>query len=196
MFMPLRDWYVLQVINGREKQIAEKLTDAGIRSCVPEREVNIRQRGKWHRETRLFFDGYVFIRCQYSADIYHTVKRIGGVIRILPDAIHPVALHSDEADFIKICSRGVIGLHDIIRNGNQYEIADGELADPVVCGGQQIYELFLPECDELVLTEVDAETPDADAFFPEFAGDFEVYEEGPDTTENGITYRIKRYKRR
>ena len=128
MFMPLRDWYVLQVINGREKQIAEKLTDAGIRSCVPEREVNIRQRGKWHRETRLFFDGYVFIRCQYSADIYHTVKRIGGVIKILPDAIHPVALHRDEADFIKICSRGVIGLHDIIRNGNQYEIADGELA--------------------------------------------------------------------
>lgn len=126
--MALRDWYVLQVISGREKEITEKLRAKGIRSCVPEREVNIRRHGKWHRETRLFFDGYVFICCQYSADIYHTVKRIGGVIKILPDAIHPVALHSDEADFIKICSRGVIGLHDVIRNGNQYEIADGELA--------------------------------------------------------------------
>ena len=74
--------------------------------------------------------------------------------------------------------------------------ADGIFSDPVVCGGQQIYELFLPECDELVLTEVDAETPDADAFFPDFTGDFEIYEEGPDTTENGLTYRIRRYRRK
>lgn len=126
--MALKDWYVLHVLTGREKEIAENLRTKGIRSCVPEREVNIRQQGKWHRETRLFFDGYVFICCQYSADIYHTVKRIGGVIKILPDAIHPVPLHSYEADFIKICSRGVIGLHDVIRHGNQYEIADGGLA--------------------------------------------------------------------
>ena len=46
----------------------------------------------------------------------------------MPDALHPVPLHSHEADFIKICSRGVIGLHNVIRHGDRYEIADGELA--------------------------------------------------------------------
>lgn len=126
--MALQDWYVLQVMAGREKEIAEKLKAAGIRACTPEREVNVRRRGQWRRETRLFFDGYVFICCQYNADIYHTAKKITGVVKILPDALHPVPLHSHEADFIKICSRGVIGLHDVIRHGDRYEIADGELA--------------------------------------------------------------------
>lgn len=89
--------------------------------------MNVRRKGQWLKETRLFFDGYVFICCQYNADIYHTAKQIRGVIRILPDAVHPVPLHRHEADFIKICSRGVIGLHDVIQNGDRYVIADGAL---------------------------------------------------------------------
>ncbi len=37
-----------------------------------------------------------------------------------------------------------------------------------VIGGAQLYALALPLADELVLTEIDAEAPDADAFFPPF----------------------------
>ena len=69
-------------------------------------------------------------------------------------------------------------------------------ADPVVCGGAQIYSLFIDECDELVLTEVEQEVEDADAYFPEFRERFEIAEEGPLTEENGLTYRINIYKRR
>lgn len=124
----LRNWYALQVIAGREKEIADKLRAAGIRSAVPERELMIRRGGEWKIETHLFFAGYVFICCQYTADIYHTAKHIDGVIKILPDAIHPVPLHPHEADFVKICSRGVIGLHDVIRYGSEVRITSGELA--------------------------------------------------------------------
>ena len=65
-----------------------------------------------------------------------------------------------------------------------------------VCGGEQIYRQLLPYCSELVLTEVDAEA-DADAHFPEFRNDpsWRVTSEGEPVTENGLTYRIRRYGR-
>lgn len=130
--LALRNWYVLQVISGHEKEIANKLRVASIRSAVPEHELMIRRGGEWKKETRLIFPSYVFICCQYSADIYHAAKHIDGVIRILPDAIHPVPLYSYEADFIKICSRGTIGLHDVVKCGSDVRITSGELAD--FCG--------------------------------------------------------------
>jgi len=68
--------------------------------------------------------------------------------------------------------------------------------DAIICGGAQIYAKFLPLCDELILTEVDAETPDADAFFPEFRDEFELAEEGPLTEENDLTFRINTYRRK
>ena len=67
-----------------------------------------------------------------------------------------------------------------------------------VCGGAQIYRQMLPYCDRLVLTEVDAEAEGADAHFPEFRDDvsWRVIDEGEPVTENGLTYRIRRYARK
>ena len=67
-----------------------------------------------------------------------------------------------------------------------------------VCGGEQVYRQLLPYCSELVLTEVDAEAEEADAHFPEFrkAGDWRVTSESEPVTENGLTYRIRRYARK
>lgn len=44
--------------------------------------------------------------------------------------------------------------------------AGGEKA--FVIGGSSIYEQFLPYADKMYLTEIDAECPTADAFFPVF----------------------------
>ena len=35
-----------------------------------------------------------------------------------------------------------------------------------LCGGESIYKAFCGACDGAVITEIDSETPDADAFFP------------------------------
>lgn len=66
-----------------------------------------------------------------------------------------------------------------------------------VCGGEQIYRLMLPHCDELVLTEVDAEAEAPDSFFPDFraGGEWTLRSsEGP-FSEAGLSYRINRYGR-
>ena len=67
-----------------------------------------------------------------------------------------------------------------------------------VCGGEQIYRQLLPYCSELVLTEGDAEAEGADAHFPEFreGGAWRVTAESEPVTENGLTYRIRRYARK
>ncbi len=67
-----------------------------------------------------------------------------------------------------------------------------------VCGGEQIYRMLLPYCSELVLTEVDAEAKDPDAYFPDIREDenWTVRWASEPVTENGLTYRILRYGRR
>ena len=73
----------------------------------------------------------------------------------------------------------------------------GDPRNIAVCGGEQIYRQLLPYCSELVLTEVDAEA-EADAWFPDFREDafWHIASESDPVTENGLTYRIRRYARK
>lgn len=65
----------------------------------------------------------------------------------------------------------------------------------IIAGGAQIYEIFLDSCDELILTELDCEFENADAFFPVFQDKFELVQQGELLKENGYSYRINRYHR-
>ncbi len=64
-----------------------------------------------------------------------------------------------------------------------------------VAGGAQIYREFFDYCDELILTELDCEFKDADAFFPEFHDSFKMIRQGEVAEDNGFLYRINRYSR-
>ena len=77
------------------------------------------------------------------------------------------------------------------------DLRENDARTIAVCGGEQIYRQMLPYCDRLVLTEVDAEAEGADAHFPEFRDDvsWRVTDESGPVTENGLTYRIRRYAR-
>lgn len=46
--------------------------------------------------------------------------------------------------------------------------AEAENTDAFVIGGGRIYTEFLPYADNLYLTEINAEYPDADTYFPDF----------------------------
>ena len=72
--------------------------------------------------------------------------------------------------------------------------ASCDLRDVIVAGGGQIYQLFLPYCDELILTEVDAQA-EADTFFPSFREDFTCFEDSGLIDEDGYQYHIRKYRR-
>lgn len=69
---------------------------------------------------------------------------------------------------------------------------------PVIIGGEQIYRQALPYCTRVIVTRVDVEVPDADAFFPELSSDeWGCEEEGEIlVSENGIHYRFVTYMRK
>lgn len=48
------------------------------------------------------------------------------------------------------------------------KLAETENTDAFVIGGGRIYNEFLPYADNLYLTEINAECPDADTYFPDF----------------------------
>ena len=48
------------------------------------------------------------------------------------------------------------------------KLAEEENTDAFVIGGGRIYTEFLPYADNLYLTEINAECPDADTYFPDF----------------------------
>lgn len=73
----------------------------------------------------------------------------------------------------------------------------GEVERVCVIGGAEIYALALPHADELLLTEIDADFEDADAFFPDWPR--EAFEEVPGEewhlTPQAIAYRYVTYRR-
>lgn len=67
-----------------------------------------------------------------------------------------------------------------------------------VIGGESVYRLFLEQCDTALLTEIDAETPDADAFFPELRvqDGWKAAESSPEQiSSSGLSFRYVTYKK-
>lgn len=100
----------------------------------------------------------------------------------------PEGIFFEEDGFIAV---SVSSKEDAIKAIDKYN-----LTEAVVCGGAQIYELFLSECSELILTEVEEEAEYADAYFPDFQKDgrFEITEESAPQSENGHSFKIRKYK--
>ncbi len=76
-------------------------------------------------------------------------------------------------------------------------LADYDPEDVFIIGGEQVYREFLPYCDKVYVTKIDAVFP-ADKYFPNLDEDSEwelVYESEP-VTEKGLTYRFTEYTRR
>ncbi len=64
-----------------------------------------------------------------------------------------------------------------------------------VIGGAQVYSQALELADELVLTEIDDECPEADAYFPEFDKTKYQAEVSVKGEDDGVRFRQVRYKR-
>lgn len=92
----------------------------------------------------------------------------------------------------KIDAEGVEVFHNKVKLDKHLGTLPGK---KFIIGGASLYGMYLPEVEEIFLTEVNAEKP-ADVFFPEFDRslyDAEVLRTGE---ADGIKYQIKKYTRR
>ena len=85
--------------------------------------------------------------------------------------------------------RSVDELKDAVK-----DIPDDEL---FVIGGAEIYKLLLPECDTALITVVDAESRDADAYIPDFdeLDGWTLAEQSEEKEHNGVKFRFCTDKR-
>lgn len=71
-------------------------------------------------------------------------------------------------------------------------------SEPMVIGGGQIYTQAIPLAHRLLITEIDAEAPDADTFFPEISPDeWELTgaSEPRKDPKSGVSFRYLTYER-
>ncbi len=72
----------------------------------------------------------------------------------------------------------------------------GDVERVCVIGGAEIYALALPQADELLLTEIDADF-DADAYFPDWPREaYDVAASETHNTPDGLVYRYVDYHRK
>ncbi len=74
---------------------------------------------------------------------------------------------------------------------NYLKTADKEI---FVCGGQEIYNLFLPYSNKLYITYMN-EDFSADTFFPEFKDEFNLISKSETMKQNGVEFSFLVYER-
>lgn len=73
---------------------------------------------------------------------------------------------------------------------------DDETERVWIMGGGELYRTAMPFADELVVTRIDLDVPDADTFAPEIGPEWRLADPGEAlTAENGLGYRFERWIR-
>ena len=110
--------YVLQVMTGKELTVRKLLEQRDIVAYVPRERIEIRKGGLWSKMIKLLFPGYVFVDIDFSAEIFHTINPIEGVIRFLG---LPTPLPERETDMILWLANGgeIIEPSPVISDGDK-----------------------------------------------------------------------------
>lgn len=95
-------WYVIQVMTGREDEVAVQMNRQGIRALVPKENRMIRSGGAWTKKEYILFGSYVFLEMDYNAENYYKVRNLPGVIRFLGDRNGLSRLSYLEAEWIRL----------------------------------------------------------------------------------------------
>ena len=127
-----------------------------IAAIVKNNELGMNNKLIWHLSNDLKF----FKQQTMGKYIVMGMNTFKSLPKLLPGRIHLVLTHQniDLGEEVKVFN----SYDEIIKY--IYQIKE----DVFIIGGEQIYRLFIDEADKLILTEIDAEEKNADAYFPQF----------------------------
>ena len=69
-------WKAVKVTAGKERAVAEALTNLGIESYVPMVVLPERRCGEWEEQRRALLEGYLLIHVNWTAELYYTLKEM------------------------------------------------------------------------------------------------------------------------
>lgn len=98
-------WYVVQVRTGTEEDIqkqCEKLISEETleRSFIPYCEQMKRYHGKWHKETKILFPGYIFLVSPDKEKLFFQLKKVMGLTKLIGTGDEVVPLTEEEIHFL------------------------------------------------------------------------------------------------
>ncbi len=99
-------WYVIQVRTGTEERIRlqcrQKIRPSVMRRCViPYYEKMRRYEGAWHKEEKVLFPGYVFLVSDDVDQLFHSLKKVIGLTKLIGTGQEIVPLTMQEIALIK-----------------------------------------------------------------------------------------------
>lgn len=107
------NWYVINVFNGKEKSIKEKImhelrmqkVDTFVNQLLTPKEKYIQVRkGKKIMTERNYFPGYIMIECIMNKEVISAIKSVNGVLGLLGPEENPTPMSEREIQnmFLKI----------------------------------------------------------------------------------------------
>lgn len=95
-------WYVLQVLTGKEQDVAEAIRAAGLPVMAPVKIVPEHRHDKWRDVRRTVFPGYVFLRCCMTTRMYYYLKGQQHALRLLGSVGNPEPVPDDQMEVVRI----------------------------------------------------------------------------------------------
>lgn len=131
----MSDWYVIQVITGREESTLNFIKEIVnpevlIDSFIPYTKIKKKYHGEWHMLNEVLFRGYIFLVTDNTNELYQELKKVPKLTKLLgmhKDALYP--LSQEEIAFIKMFSKddNIIDYSIGYIEGDKVTVIDGPL---------------------------------------------------------------------
>ena len=128
-------WYVIQVINGREdvmRERIERVVPAGAMQELfyPQFQTEIKVHGEWVKTTKPFFPGYLICDTADPRTVQQYLLRMDDFARVLSQDGQFVPLAKEEVqligDFTHVGNR-VVPMSEALKDGDQVVVTAGPL---------------------------------------------------------------------
>lgn len=128
-------WYVIQVINGREDVMRERIErmvpDGAMQELFyPQYQTEIKVHGEWVSTTKPLFPGYLICDTANPRTVQQCLLRMGDFARVLTQDGQFVPLAKEETQLIgSFTNRGdrVVPMSEALKDGDQVVVTAGPL---------------------------------------------------------------------
>lgn len=124
-----KEWVALHVLTGAEEDVVYSLRALpGLTALAPMERVTLLKGGKPRAKLRIVLPGYVLLNWEPDADLWHYIRKLGGVIRFLGD--WPPSVIPEEEIGVMLALDAHCATHKpapAIREDGRTRIVDGPL---------------------------------------------------------------------
>jgi transcription termination/antitermination protein NusG len=127
------EWYVLQVIGGKEntiEQFIQKLETESLKAFLPQKKLKIRKMGKTRDVIKPLYPGYIFVIGKWNIKDAKKITQLPGAVKFIGGLFSPGTLQIQEKEIInKITKEGIAGYSQVIKEGSKIKIISGPLKE-------------------------------------------------------------------